>query len=170
MKKAVVLIISLTALMLCLAACGNSKKENADTTYAPGQVVYVNDDTTATQKEYDVTPGVSDYDEEGKLILTSTDNRYVYVKETGYIVFSFNEKTDTCFQVLDVKSFDSEEAALEYLSQNVTEQMSSGNYTNVVQNGKYVVFTASIDHPAYGEYLKSDRSTVERIFPDELKQ
>lgn len=169
MKNKFFAVILAMAAVLCLAACSDNKENDADSTYAPGQVLEVAQ-TTGNTHYYEVTPGVSDYDSDGNIILTSTDNRYVYVKETGYIVFSFVASSNACYQVLDVKSFADEEAAAKYLTENVAQLMATGDYTNVQQNGRYVVFTVSLTHSVYGDYLKGDRSHVESIFPDDLKQ
>lgn len=168
MKKLTAIVLIASALLFCLASCKKEDKD-ADTTYLPGQTFTVSE-TTAKAPEKTVTPGADDYDSDGNLILKSTANRYVYNKESGYVIFSFNASTGSCFQVLDVKEFDSEEEADKYLSENVVEQMASGEYTNVIKNGKYVVFTASVDNTAYGTYLKGDRAAVEKAFPDDLKQ
>lgn len=167
MKRTLAFLLIVSAMLLCLVSC-QKEENNADTTYAPGQTFTIAE-TTAKAPEIQVTPGTADYDGEGNLILTSTDNRYVYKKDSGYIIFTFNASTNTCYQVLDVKEFDSEDSALQYMKENVVEQMGSGEYANVVNNGKYVVLTATLNHSVYGEYLKGNRQTVEKIFPDDLK-
>lgn len=176
MKKFSALILALAMIFaaLCLFSCGEEKEAPADTTYADMVFDKSGKNTPATDNqkhEYTVTPGVADYDSDGNLILKSTDNRYVYLKENGYIIFSFSSTTGNCFQVLDVRTFADEEKAAEFLSENVVEMMNSGYYANVNQSGKHVVFTVTIGHPTYSKYLKEGgRDGVTADFPEELKQ
>lgn len=175
MKKIAFILAVITAVLM-LASCGD-KKDNVVT-----EDVYIDVNTgkkidkngnpvneNKHEKIYDVTPGLADYDSEGKLIVKSTENRYVYLSELGYIIFSFNQKSDGCIQVLEVRSLEDEEKAAEYLKEHIVEMMSSGYYTNVNSAGNNVVFTVSLDNPIYGKYLKLTRADVEKDMPEEMK-
>lgn len=173
MKK-IALILAVITAVLMLASCGDDKEnvnvvtEDVHIDVNTGKKTNNNKSNTPG-KTYDVTPGIQDYDNDGNLILTSTANRYVYHADLGYVIFSFDQNTDSCLQVLEVRSLDSEEAAKEYLTKNVAEMMSSGNYLNVQQAKNNVIFTVSLDNPLYGKYLKLHRSDVETDMPEALK-
>ena len=170
MKK-IALVLAIIALTLpLLASC--SKDENANV-ITHDRYVDVNNPngtpSTQAHKNYEVTPGVRDYDNDGNLIVTSTDNRYVYKSDLGYIIFSFNQKSDTCFQVLEVRALEDEEKATQYTTEHVVEMMNSGNYVGVNQAGRYVVFTVSVENEIYGKYLALTRADVEKDMPESMK-
>ncbi len=171
MKK-IALILAVFTAVLMLASCGEQKASPDETTYA--QMVMDKSEGYKPPKdnqkhEYTVTPGLADYDSDGNLIIESTDNRYVYLSEVGYVIFSFDKTTDSCIQVLEVRKLESEEEASKFLTDHVAELMASGNYTNVHQAKNHVVFTVSLDNPIYGKYMKLTRADVEKDMPETLK-
>ena len=175
MKKTALFLAILMLISCVLASCSEAIDEPKTVTV----VKYVDVNTGKEiggsniknkNRTTTVTPGISDYDNDGNLIVESTDNRYVYKTPEGLVIFSFSASSSSCIQVLFAVPMKDEATASQYLTENIVELMNSGKYLNVVQNGRYIVHTMALADEGYGKYLKGDKLSVSKDFSDDTKQ
>ena len=151
MKKSVALILVLVALLSVLCSCqssGNGKNSGPDVT------------TNATTLPSYVNHSVKEFDSEGNFILTSSDNRIVYEYDGGYVVFTFNGQAVK--KVQEVKEFESEELAAQYVVSYMQDNAKNG--ANAFATGKYAVISCSAEHEDLGKYYHMSKSEITGSF------
>lgn len=128
-------------------------------------------DTTAdetTKLEVNNNP-IVDYDENGSLILKSSDNRSVFREDDGtYVIFAFNG--DVVTGILHVLVYNTnEEASADY--QRVREMAaSSDEYGTATLSDNHIALGVSPFHEKYGEYMRGGtRADVDVVYPDAMK-
>ncbi len=151
MKKIISLLLAVVMVATVLCACASQGGA------APK-------DTTAgdTQKLPSYAgQSVSDYDSNGNLILTSSENRKVYPYESGYAIFTFNGESVS--KILRVIEFEDEESAEDYLTSTARDQVEKGEIpTTMRRNGVYVVINVGFDpeNPGIGEYYNKTKTQI----------
>ena len=156
MKKIISLFLAVVMVATVLCACASQGG------VAPK-------DTTAedTQKIPSYAgQSVSDYDSNGNLILTSSENRKVYPYESGYAIFVFTG--ETVAKITRVLEFEDEAAAEEYLTSTALEQVEKGEVpTTMVRNGSYVVIKVGYEEEGLGQYYVKTKTDVMNAFGGE---
>lgn len=112
---------------------------------------------------------IKEYDENGNIILTSTDDRQVYSYSGGFIIFSFNGQSVS--NIKRVYCFSSEESAKEFVTENARKAVENGliplkhsvNGTNVIEDVAFSTDPANI-----GNYYAKTKSQIEKDFEGEL--
>ena len=156
MKKIFSLILAAVITAATLASCaGTQAPENT------GPV-----ETTASGKLPDYAgQTVRDYDSEGNFILQSSEDRVVYTYGTGYAVFTF--AGESVKKIQQVLTFESEEAAQQYVSDTVRAANDKGEVPPTFQvNRNYVIVQVGLssDKKDLGFYYTQSRAKVAASF------
>lgn len=155
MKKLICLGLAFL-MVLSLSSCFLLAKEEAEDTTAD----------TAGLPSY-VGQEIKEFDENGDLILTSSDNRLVYPYEDGYVVFEcFGE---TISKIQRVYVFEDADAAQEYIKEQTFAAVDKGEVPpNYTQNGKYAIITVGFttDQTSLGFYYARSKTVVKNDFSD----
>ena len=164
MKKIICLVLTFAFICLAMSSC-----------FLLDENYVSKDDTT------DSTAGLPDYagtkekdvDDNGNFILSSTDNRHVYVYGSGYAVFTFSGQAVTSIKY--AVNFDNEEAASQYMSDEAKKAIDKGVTppTMSIYGGTCVVTNIGYDPQnaeGLSKYYIQSRSDVEAAFNEEAKQ
>lgn len=149
MKKKITLVF-MVCVILSITALWSCKSENQGS----------NDSTVETLDRIYEENDISDYDENGEMILTSSEYRQVYYTDYGtYLIVIFGDSGPSGMTI--VKDFGTSDAAIEYMTNDGKELVSSGEYTNVNLNGKYVNYSPALGNEKYGMYYRMSKSQAE---------
>ena len=103
---------------------------------------------------------ISDYDENGDIILTSSEHRQVYYTDYGtYLIVIFGDSGPSAMTI--VKDFGTSDAALEYMLGSANDLIAGGEYTGVNLDGKYVTYSPTLENEKYGIYYRMSKSEAE---------
>ena len=146
-KSTLVFMICVMLLVSALWSCKSAKQSGSDSTVETLDRIYEEND-------------ISDYDENGEIILSSSEYRQVYYTDYGtYLIVIFGDSGPSGMTI--VKDFGTSDAALEYMMNDGKELAGSGEYTNVNLNGKYVTYSPTLGNEKYGIYYTMSKSQAE---------
>lgn len=152
MKKIISMALALIMSASAFCACASQGSVKADET--PTQQITQELPSYAGQS-------IQDYDSNGNIILTSSENRKVYPYESGYAIFTFNGEAVS--KILKVIEFEDEESAEDYLTSTARAQVEKGEIpTTMRRNGVYVVINVGFDpeDPRLGEYYNKTKTEI----------
>lgn len=155
MKKIIALLLIFAALFT-LCACSSDNDNVADAT------------EETTKLEVSNNP-VTFFDENGAVILKSSENRSVFREDDGsYVIFWFNG--DIVYSVLHVLVYNTaEEAKTEFETVKASAESSEG-YGSATLSENHIALTVTPFHTTYGKYMQGGtRATVDIDYPDAMK-
>ena len=153
MKKILCFILA-AVFCLSLASCKFSDPVDRSTTS-------VDEDTTDPADTTAVSSS-KDYDDSGKFILESTDNRVVYKLDGGYIIFKFSGSSP--YKIYNVIELEDAAAVSAYLEENVVNLMSSGVYDNVTSSDNLIILSYNVSESGIGRYYTYNKEAILKEF------
>ena len=150
MMKRILFAVLAALLLFSLAACRKEGEEN-QVTSDPGENSMI-ESTSETEAS---SP---DYDENGNLILFSTQERPVIKSSFGYYIFRFDENQLSSLMV--VYDEQTAEAAQELYDTMTAPGYNQTDFVSIVCSGQYVVCTASTSSTRYGYLFKMQRLDI----------
>lgn len=165
MKKLLTAALALCLAATLLASCGagNGKQDDVTT----DETTASNETTRAPLPDY-AGKKPSDFDADGNFILTSTDVRKVYkYNDTGYVVFTFSG--ETVYEIQRVLTFESTEAAQQYMTDTALNAVNNGEVPPVMEiNGSLVILKVghSADEDELGSYYTKTKTEVLADYPE----
>lgn len=109
------------------------------------------------------TKYIVDRDDEGALILTSSDGRLVYLTEPGTYVILYTGDSGVS-KIMIVKDFKTSEDAANYVANNGKSLLESGEYSNLRVEGRYVTYSPTLSSEKYGRYYAMSMSDLSAAF------
>lgn len=150
-NKIIFIMIVMSLLLACLSACSD-KNETVNPDTGNIETVYENHEDDIKER-----------DEEGNLILTSTEYRRVYLTEPGTYVVLYTGNSGLS-RIMVVKDFKTTEAAVEYAKNNSKALTESGDYANFNLDGKYVTYSPTLSNEKYGKYFSMSLKDLTEAF------
>ncbi len=157
MKKTVCLILILCMLCGALVACGTSGTgTTTETTHD-----HAADETTSGGGYTE--PKIDEFDEDGKFILDSTEDRKVYPTEDGYVVFSFSgESLVRLHHVIDMES---KEEAVDFIVTYMHDHGKDGGNARISDD--LVILNVYSQDDEYFKYYAKTKSQIVAEFENE---
>lgn len=165
MKRILCLVFALALALYSMCSCFKSKESSGS-----------GEDTTVSSLPEYTGKIVADYDEQGNFILTSTDERKVYlVNSPGnvreYAVFTFSGEAVT--KVQTVICFSSADEAEDYVSANAKSAIDAGKIPDeMTVNGTYVITKVGFnaDKDSLGNFYAKSKTDVINMYEQEVTQ